>query len=103
MSGNDDVRIRDGLRRKQSVRCRVTGHRGRFGVEVSVVTPGIEVPAFIDFVNLTDSPEHPLPEDFPAIGSVLDAVVLDVMSSGELRLAVCSQWGVRFSGGPPVR
>ncbi|MFG1805699.1 hypothetical protein [Streptomyces sp. NPDC049040] len=75
------------LRPSQTVRCRVTGHRGRFGVEVELVAPAPEIPAFIDFVNLTDGLDHPRPEDFPAIGSSLDAVVLDYMPNGELRLA----------------
>lgn len=75
------------LRPFQTVRCRVTGHRGRFGVEVELVAPAPEVPAFIDFVNLTDSLDHLRPEDFPAIGSTLNTVVLDYMPSGELRLA----------------
>ncbi|MEU9377196.1 hypothetical protein AB0D94_25950 [Streptomyces sp. NPDC048255] len=65
----------------------MTGHRGRFGVDVDVVDPASDVSAFIDFVNLTSSPEHPLPEDFPPLGSALDAVVLDFMPWGELRLA----------------
>ncbi|MFF7780327.1 hypothetical protein ACFZCG_38675 [Streptomyces tanashiensis] len=38
-------------------------------------------------MNLTRSPEHLLPEDFPPRGSILDAVVLDFMPWGELRLA----------------
>jgi hypothetical protein len=88
MTANDDPWSRIGLRPMQAVRCRVTSRRGRFGVEVSVLTSVSEVPAFIDFVNLTSRPEHPLPEDFPAIGSILDALALDFMPSGELRLAV---------------
>ncbi|MFI6896681.1 hypothetical protein ACIBM4_21475 [Streptomyces sp. NPDC050256] len=56
-------------------------------MEVELVEPATDVPAFIDFVNLTDCLEHPAPEDFPAIGSFLDAVVLDFMPSGELRLS----------------
>lgn len=47
---------------------------------------GVRWPAFIDFVNLDDSPEHPRPEEFPPIGSMLDSTALDVMTSGELRL-----------------
>ena len=80
-----------GLFPSRTVRCRVTGHRGRFGVEVVVVAPVPDVPAFIDFVNLTDGLEHPCPEEFPAVGSVLDAVVLDLMPGGELRLAACGK------------
>ncbi|MFG2951802.1 hypothetical protein [Streptomyces adustus] len=56
-------------------------------MEVELITPATEALAFIDFVNLTDSLEHPRPEDFPAIGSTLNAVVLDFMPSGELRLS----------------
>ncbi|MFE1853605.1 hypothetical protein ACFYYI_26620 [Streptomyces sp. NPDC002387] len=56
-------------------------------MEAELVVPATEVPAFIDFVSPTDSLEHPRPEDFPAIGSTLDAVVLDFMPSGELHLS----------------
>ncbi|MFB7337573.1 hypothetical protein ACFC00_39135 [Streptomyces adustus] len=56
-------------------------------MEAELIAPATEVLAFIDFVNLSDSLEHPRPEDFPAIGSRLDAVVLDFMPSGELRLS----------------
>ncbi|WP_327426070.1 hypothetical protein [Streptomyces sp. NBC_01236] len=56
-------------------------------MEAAVVAPASDVPAFIDFVNLTDSLEHPRPEDFPVVGTMLDAVVLDFMPWGELRLA----------------
>ena len=66
-------------------------------MEVEVVAPASAVPAFIDFVNLTDSLEHPRPEDFPPIGSMLDAVPLDFMPWGELRLAA------RPSSLPPQR
>ncbi|WP_062052458.1 hypothetical protein [Streptomyces canus] len=55
-------------------------------MEVELVDPASDVLAFIDFVNLTDSLEHPRPEDFPPIGSMLDAVALDFMPWGELRL-----------------
>ncbi|MFF3684886.1 hypothetical protein [Streptomyces sp. NPDC002187] len=76
-----------GLHQFQVVRCTVTGHRGRFGVEVSVAGPKTDIPAFIDFVMLSDGVDHPTPADFPAIGSVLDAVTLDFMPGGELRLS----------------
>ncbi|MFF4261808.1 hypothetical protein [Streptomyces virginiae] len=58
-----------------------------------MIDPAIDVLAFIDFVNLTDSLEHPLPKDFPAVGSTLDAVVLDFMPWGELRLAARTSQG----------
>ncbi|WP_406326954.1 hypothetical protein [Streptomyces sp. NBC_00203] len=51
-----------------------------------MVAPASDIPAFIDFVNLTDSREHPRPEDFPAVGTMVDAVALDIMPWGELRL-----------------
>lgn len=66
-------------------------------MEVSVVDPAIDVLAFIDFVNLADSPDHPLPKDFPAVGSTLAAVVVDFMPWGELRLSA------RMSQGPCQR
>lgn len=87
MTDDSQLWLDSGLHRFQIVRCRVTGHRGRFGVEVAVVTPATDVEGLIDFVNLTDSQDHPLPETFPAMGTLLDAVVLDFMPSGELRLA----------------
>ncbi|MFI0976178.1 hypothetical protein ACH4SP_04010 [Streptomyces sp. NPDC021093] len=62
-------------------------------MEVSVIDPAIDVLAFIDFVNLTDGPEHPLPKDFPAVGSTLDAVVVDFMPGGELRLSARTSQG----------
>ncbi|MFE5485202.1 hypothetical protein [Streptomyces sp. NPDC056527] len=52
-----------------------------------MTAPVSEVLAFIDFVNLSSGPEHPLPEHFPVVGTLLDAVVLDFMPWGELRLA----------------
>lgn len=76
-----------GLHRFQVVRCTVTGHRGRFGVEVSITEPESSVSAFIDFVMLSDNVQHPTAADFPVIGSVLDAVTLDFMPGGELRLS----------------
>ncbi|MFF7542992.1 hypothetical protein ACFZCU_05035 [Streptomyces canus] len=87
MADADRMWLLSGLHRFQVVRCTVTGHRGRFGVEVSITDPESSAPAFIDFVMLSDSPQHPTPADFPAIGSVLDAVVLDFMPGGELRLS----------------
>ncbi|MCZ4103708.1 MULTISPECIES: hypothetical protein [Streptomyces] len=88
MTDQPQLWLNSGIRAFEVVRCRVTGHRGRFGVEVEVVTPASDMPAFIDFVNLTDSLEHPRPEDFPPIGNMLDAVALDFLPGGELRLAV---------------
>jgi hypothetical protein len=93
VSGNDHQWTRSGLSPRQTVRCRVTGHRGRFGVEVSVIVPAFDALAFIDFVNLTDGPEHPRPEDFPAVGCEFDAIVLDFMPRGELRLAALTSQG----------
>lgn len=86
MEGADQGWERVGLRRFQLVRCEVTGHRGRFGVDVNVTAPVPDVPAFIDFVMLSDD-EHVAPENFPAIGSSLDAVTIDFMPDGELRLS----------------
>lgn len=76
---------RVGLRQFQLVRCRVTGHRGRFGVEVTIESPVPAIPAFIDFVMMSDE-GHVAPDAYPAIGEVLDAVTLDFMPNGELRL-----------------
>ncbi|MGW0998609.1 hypothetical protein ACWD5V_36120 [Streptomyces sp. NPDC002523] len=76
-----------GLHQFQVVLCMVTRHRGRFGVEVSVIDPASETPAFIDFVMLSDSERHQRPVDFPPIGTVLEAVTVDFMPGGELRLS----------------
>ncbi|GJF30464.1 hypothetical protein KNE206_31640 [Kitasatospora sp. NE20-6] len=75
-----------GLHEDQIVRCEVVGHRGRFGVEVSVVEPRSDATAFIDFVLLTDENRHLTPDEFPPIGSLLDAVTMDFHPNGELRL-----------------
>ncbi|MFL9683667.1 MULTISPECIES: hypothetical protein [unclassified Streptomyces] len=87
MADHDRMWQLSGLRQFQVVRCVVTGHRGRFGVEVSVIDPESNVPAFIDFVMLSDGDQHPTPEDFPPVGNLLDAVTLDFMPGGELRLS----------------
>ncbi|KUL32631.1 hypothetical protein ADL15_19120 [Actinoplanes awajinensis subsp. mycoplanecinus] len=69
----------------------VTKHRGRFGLEVMIVEPDLGLPAFIDFVLLGDGRDHVAPEDFPAVSTVMDAVALDVMPNGELRLSPLGQ------------
>jgi hypothetical protein len=76
-----------GLRQLQLVRCKVTEHRDYFGVDVEVVSPVTGIPAFIDFVLLAEAGTPVTPEDFPAVGSVLDAVTVDFMPDGELRLS----------------
>jgi hypothetical protein len=78
---------RCGLRQFQVVQCQVTGHRDRFGVDVELVSPVAGVPAFIDFVLLAEAGVQVNPDDFPEVGSVLDAVTLDFMPWGELRLS----------------
>ncbi|BFV60515.1 hypothetical protein KCMC57_up56190 [Kitasatospora sp. CMC57] len=75
-----------GLHKDQIVQCEVTGHRGRFGVEVSIVEPQSDVAAFIDLVLLTDENRHLTPDEYPPIGSLLDAVTLDIHPGDELRL-----------------
>ena len=75
-----------GLHRFQIVRCEVTAHRGRFGVDVNITSPISGISAFIDFVMLSDE-GHTAPEGFPVIGSRLDAVTIDFMPDGELRLS----------------
>jgi hypothetical protein len=87
VAADDELWQRSGLHRFQVVHCVVTGHRGRFGVEVEITSPVAGVEAFIDFVLLTDGDEHPSPSEFPPVGSELDAVTIDFMPSGELRLS----------------
>ncbi|MFI9584077.1 hypothetical protein ACIHCQ_20035 [Streptomyces sp. NPDC052236] len=84
---DDDPWRRSGLEQFQVVRCVVTGHRGRFGVEVAVTAAERTIPGFIDFVLLTDDDRHPGPADFPPVGTSLDAVTIDFMPNGELRLS----------------
>lgn len=88
MTGESAPWAIEGMRRFQVVRCEVTGHRGRFGVEVAIVEPRSEVTGFIDFVLLNEAEEnrHLTPLEFPPIGSLLEAVTLDVHPNGELRL-----------------
>ncbi len=69
------------------VRCVVTAHRDRFGVEVDALTAEGPVPAFIDFVLLSEPGHQVMPENFPAVGEVIEAVTVNVMPSGELRLS----------------
>lgn len=79
---------RAGLAQFQAVTCKVTAHRGRFGVDVEIVDPVTRVAAFIDFVLLAEKgPRHPTPSDFPAVGSMIEAVTIDFMPDGELRLS----------------
>ncbi len=76
-----------GLHQFEAVRCVVTGHRGRFGIEVSITSVEPAHPAFIDFIMLADGDEHMASDQFPPIGSCLDAIILDFMPNGELRLS----------------
>ncbi|MEV6304051.1 hypothetical protein AB0M02_31930 [Actinoplanes sp. NPDC051861] len=76
-----------GLTQFQIVTVRVTEHRQHFGVDVETVSPVEGVPAFIDFVLLREAGEQVTPEDFPEVGSLLEAVTIDFMPWGELRLS----------------
>jgi hypothetical protein len=87
MRDNEQLWSSGGLRRFQTVRCVVTGHRGRFGIDVEIVSPTPGVPGFIDIVMLADGPGHIAPESFPVVGSVIDALTIDYMPGGELRLS----------------
>jgi hypothetical protein len=79
---------RAGLAQFQAVTCRVTAHRGRFGVDVEIVDPVTRVAAFIDFVLLSEAgPWHSIPSGFPEVGSMIEAVTIDFMPDGELRLS----------------
>ncbi|MBB3098020.1 hypothetical protein FHR83_005705 [Actinoplanes campanulatus] len=78
---------RAGLERFQQVRCRVVEHRGRFGVDVEIIEPVAGYPAFIDFVLLGPAGAEVTPADFPPVGTILDAVTIDFMPWGELRLS----------------
>ncbi|MFG2486218.1 MULTISPECIES: hypothetical protein [Streptomyces] len=84
----DSTESYDRLEFLQPVRCVVTGHRDRFGVEVEMLSPQPGRPAFIDFINLTDEHEHVTPDRFPPIGTVLDALYLAVHPNGEVRISL---------------
>jgi hypothetical protein len=78
---------KSGLRHFQLVKCRVTAHRERFGVDVEIIEPVVGIPAFIDFVLLAEADVEATPADFPEVGAVMDAVTIDFMPWGELRLS----------------
>ncbi|MEY2228394.1 MULTISPECIES: hypothetical protein [Streptomyces] len=84
----DPTESYDRLEFLQPVRCVVTGHRDRFGVEVEMLSPQPGRPAFIDFINLTDERAHVTPDRFPPIGTVLEALFLDVHPNEEVRLSL---------------
>lgn len=86
MQGSEYLWRRTGLRPFQVVQCVVTEHRDRFGVDVEVTSPVKYSHAFIDFAHFADG-ELVAPDAFPPVGSVLDAVTLDFMRDGELRLS----------------
>lgn len=91
MVDRDELWRRSGLHQFQLVRCVVTGHRDRFGVEVEIISPPIPEEAlraaFIDFVLLAEAGVPVSPEDFPSIGAILEAVTVNFMPWGELRLS----------------
>jgi hypothetical protein len=86
MTDADSFWSRTGLRQFQEVTCVVVGHRGRFGLEVEITSPVSGVPAFIDFVLLSEG-EHLKPEDFPPVGTTIEALVLAHSRTGDLRLS----------------
>lgn len=103
MADEDGLWASIGLHLDQVVQCEVTGHRGRFGVEVSIVKPQSGIAAFIDFVLLTDERRHLTPDEFPPIGSLLDAVPLAIHPYGEVRLCARPSSVARYrdQGSPP--
>jgi len=50
--------------------------------------------AFIDFVMLAEAGMRVTPSDFPPVGSVIEAVAIDFMPWGELRLQRLNSWGL---------
>jgi hypothetical protein len=86
MAGPDSLWFESGLHPSQEVTCVVVGHRGRFGLEVKIVSPVSDIPAFIDFVLLAKG-KHLQPADFPLIGTTIEAHTLAYMPNGELRLS----------------
>jgi hypothetical protein len=95
---NDDAELqrRTGLLRGTVVRCQVTAHRRRFGVEVQITSRAEKPAAFIDFVLIPGRGQRVAPEYFPPVGAELEAVVVAFMPNGELRLdarpATVEEW-----------
>ena len=86
VSNDAELQQRTGLYRGTVVQCRVTAHRGRFGVDVQVVSHPERPAAFIDFVLLAERGQRVAPENFPPVGSAIEAIVVAFMPNGELRL-----------------
>ncbi|MFE7896354.1 hypothetical protein ACFU3E_02205 [Streptomyces sp. NPDC057424] len=54
---------------------------------MDIISPDIpECQAFIDLVLLAEPGERIDPVDFPPVGSTIEAVTVDIMPDGELRL-----------------
>ncbi|MEU7428623.1 hypothetical protein [Streptomyces sp. NPDC040750] len=96
MNDDAELQIRTGLFRGTVVRCRVTAHRSRFGVEVQITSREEKPAAFIDFVLLPGRNQRVPPEYFPPVGAEMEAVVVAFMPNGELRLdarpSVVEEW-----------
>ncbi|XVQ11429.1 hypothetical protein ACQP1W_02285 [Spirillospora sp. CA-255316] len=75
-----------GIRPDELVSCVVTAHRDRFGVEVEIVGMPSGYPAFIDAALLRDGGYAPR-EEWSPVGTRLDAIPVDFMPDGELRLS----------------
>lgn len=86
VSDDAELQRRTGLVRGTVVRCLVTAHRGRFGVEVQIISRAEKPSAFIDFVLLPGRGQRAAPDYFPSVGAELEAVVVAFMPNGELRL-----------------
>ncbi|MEU4623120.1 hypothetical protein AB0G04_24495 [Actinoplanes sp. NPDC023801] len=86
MTGPESLWSSSGLRPFQEVVCVVVGHRGRFGLEVEITGPVPGMPAFIDFVLLSED-DHLKPADFPPVGSTIEALTLTFSRTGDLRLS----------------
>jgi hypothetical protein len=75
-----------GVHPDELVGCVVTGHRDRFGVEVDIVGIPSGHPAFIDAALLRDG-GYASQEEFPPVGTLLEAIPVDFMPDGDLRLS----------------
>ena len=65
---------------------RVVSHQ-RWGAEVRLVPPGPEVEAVIDLRFMTDPVTGDRTWHYPAVGSVIRAVVQGYMPNGQLRVS----------------
>lgn len=74
------------LEAQRLVRIKVVGHQP-WGVEVRVLPPDSPQLGGVDVMHVTDQRPYNPPDDFPEIGSQLEAV--GHAPNGQLRISLC--------------